>query len=122
MEEFYLGFGLTNMADLTDFAVVETHEFAGFSGEIHGQCFAGEQFPEQQITDRVEAGLHIVQGAHASPPKISTSRKAQTGLACPTVMTWLGSPLPQLGVPNTWNVAASPTLNRLRQKVAEMPR
>ena len=35
-------------------------------------------------------------------------------------MVWLGSPLPQLGVPQISKVLLSPTPARLRQKVAEM--
>ena len=44
------------------------------------------------------------------------------GDAWPTRITCEGSPLPQYGVPSTCTVAALPTLVKLRQKLAEMPR
>ena len=46
----------------------------------------------------------------------------QAGEACPTGTIWFGSPLPQLLTPRTRSVPASPTADRLRQKVLEMPR
>jgi hypothetical protein len=46
----------------------------------------------------------------------------QAGAAWPTRITWLGSPLPQKGVPITWKVEASPTIASERQKLVETPR
>jgi hypothetical protein len=121
-EVFDFGPGLEDVANLAHLAAVEAQECTRFPRKVDCQGLSWQKFAEEDLAHLIEAGLEVTQGVHASPPKISTSRKAQTGLAWPTVITWLGSPLPQLGVPKMPKVEASPTLNRLRQKVAEMPR
>lgn len=57
-----------------------------------------------------------------TPPNTSTLLNRHAGLACPTQMIWFGSPLPQFGVPSTLIVESLPTIFRLRQNVAEIPR
>ncbi len=50
-----------------------------------------------------------------APPKTSMFSNKQTGEACPTRITWLGSPLPQKGEPQASTVWRSPTLTKLFQ-------
>ena len=69
------------------------------------------------IGQRCEVVLH-----QCAPPNTATRSNLQAGAAWPTRMTWLGSPLPQKGVPMTWKVLASPTMASERQNCEEMPR
>ena len=74
-------------ADLAHPGRGEAHEGGDFARELDGQGLVGRQLAQQAIAGPVEAYLQVGRGAHDSPPKISTSRKAHTGLAWPTVMT-----------------------------------
>ena len=85
-----------------------------------GQRHAGELVAGERGEDRVGELEELL--VHHAPPKTSTPANRQAGLAWPTRMTWLGSPLPQNGVPMTSNVDASPTPVSDRQNVALMPR
>ncbi|MNH03992.1 hypothetical protein D3C79_632680 [compost metagenome] len=109
--------GLVHGAGLAHLGMVETHELRLFGAVAEGELFARLQgfahIPDQGF----ESVFH-----QASPPNTSIWRNTQAGEAWPTRTTWLGSPLPQLGVPSTWKVLLSPTAARLRQNCAEMPR
>ncbi len=86
-EVFDPGSRLLDMADLPDLAVVEAQEVARFPREVQSQGLPGQEFPEQARAGLFETALERIHGTHASPPKMSTSRNAQTGLAWPTVIT-----------------------------------
>ncbi len=117
VDQLQLRAGLGHLAGLAYLGMVEAHELRLFGAVAEGELFARLQgfahIPDQGF----ESVLH-----QASPPNTSIWRNTQAGEAWPTRTTWLGSPLPQLGVPSTWKVLLSPTAARLRQNCAEMPR
>ena len=107
---------LVDVPRLPHLAAVEANEVAPLAGELQEQDLVGAQLRRQVVRGRFE------ERPHAAPPKMAMSLNLQVGEAWPTLMTWLGSPLPQNGVPRTSKVDSSPTPDRARQKVAEMPR
>ncbi|MND73692.1 hypothetical protein D3C80_652730 [compost metagenome] len=109
--------GLAHFTGLAHLGVVETHELRLFGAVAEGELLACLQGSAHIPDKRFESVFH-----QASPPNTSIWRNTQAGEAWPTRTTWLGSPLPQLGVPSTWKVLLSPTAARLRQNCAEMPR
>ena len=77
---------------------IEANEQRVFSSQIQGEVFAGLQRRKQRFTYRVKLLAHLLKKApraHACPPNTSTPRNKHGGEACPTRITWLGSPLPQ---------------------------
>ncbi|MNZ45948.1 hypothetical protein D3C78_636160 [compost metagenome] len=113
--------GLADLAGLAHLGMVETHELRLFSAVAQGELFFC-MFHFTQGTDQLFESMLWCCAHQASPPNTSIWRNTQAGAAWPTRTTWLGSPLPQLGVPSTWKVLRSPTAARLRQNCAEMPR
>lgn len=108
--------GLLYLAGLAHLGVVETHEFGRLRRVAQMKLFP--------IGDGLLEPFHqVLESLHqASPPNTSTSLKTHAGDAWPTRITWFGSPLPQLGVPSTLKVLASPTALSLRQNCAEIAR
>ena len=115
------GAGLLHRTGLAHPGMVEANERRLLGAVAEGELLGGVHIvaqPRGQVLEVLQRG-----GGHqASPPNTSIWLNTQAGEAWPTRTTWLGSPLPQLGVPSTWKVLASPTALRLRQKPAEMPR
>src|SRR5262249_32409814 len=115
---------VANGAELADFRAVDPDELRPLGDQSDEKVLAGFSLAEGFGRQGVEM-LAIQRGcdlAHDAPPKTSTLSKRQTGDACPTRMSWLGSPLPQVRRPKTSRVAAFPTLLRLRQKGLVMAR
>ena len=102
---------------LADARMVEADEIGLFAAVAEHQVLAGLKHPAEPVRERAEIRLGT---RHQPPPKTSTSLKRQAGEAWPTWMIWLGSPLPQLGVPATCTELPTPV--RERQKDDEMPR
>ena len=102
--------GLAHFAGLAHLGMVETHELRLFGTVAEGELLAGLQGVAHICEQGFEHRFH-----QASPPNTSIWRNTQAGEACPTRTTWLGSPLPQLGIPRTLKVLRSPTAVRLRQ-------
>ncbi len=109
--------GLADMPGLAHLGVVEAHELGLLGAVAKGELLATFQGGAHLPGQGFKGVFH-----QASPPNTSIWRNTQAGEAWPTRTTWLGSPLPQLGVPSTWKVLRSPTAARLRQNCAEMPR
>ena len=59
-------------------------------------------------------------GFHYTPPKTCMFPNKHAGEACPTRITWFGSPLPQFGVPYIPKVSELPTPFKLFQNGIEM--
>ncbi|MND93936.1 hypothetical protein D3C80_861390 [compost metagenome] len=123
MDQFQGGHGLLHLPGLAHLGVVETDELRAFGVVRQRELFSSGNGVAQPIGQCLEGVDAIEDRRHqASPPNTSIWLNTQAGEAWPTRTTWLGSPFPQLGVPRTWKVLASPTALRLRQKCAEMPR
>ena len=116
VDQFQREAGLLHLPGLAHFGVVETHELGRFGGIAEVKLFL--------VGDGLLEPIHqCLEGVHqASPPNTSIVLNTQAGDAWPTRITWLGSPLPQFGVPRTRDVLASPTALRLRQNCAEIAR
>ncbi|MNH12082.1 hypothetical protein D3C79_716150 [compost metagenome] len=112
---------MLHFTGLAYLGMVETDEMRLFGAVAQGEMFGCLNLLLQaghQVLEAVQWG-----GGHqASPPNTSIWLNTQAGEACPTLTTWFGSPLPQLGVPSTWKVLASPTALRLPQNCADIPR
>ncbi|MNC58167.1 hypothetical protein D3C75_1078790 [compost metagenome] len=117
MNQAQLHTGLADLTGLAHLGVVEAHELRLLGAVAEGELFARLKGVAQGAKQAFETLLGY--GAHqASPPNTSIWLNTQAGDAWPTRTTWLGSPLPQLGVPSTWKVLRSPTADRLRQNCA----
>ncbi len=114
------GRGLPDLPGLAHARAIEANELGLFRAVPQREGFALAQRIAHIFGQRREQRLRIRH--HAAPPKTSTCLNTQAGEAWPTRTTWLGSPLPQYGVPCTSKVLVSPTAARLRQKFAETPR
>ena len=125
---------LVDGAGLADLGVVEPDEIGAFAGDVGEQYLVAGQGRGGRSDHFVEVRLIVVPrarvsgnhvglvAAHSSPPKTSMFENRQAGDACPVPITWLSSPLPQLGVPITVKLSLSATPDRLRQNVDEIPR
>src|SRR3990167_867599 len=111
--------GLLHVAGLAHLGLVETDEFGGFGAVAEAEFFAWVQRATQPFVQRRK----LIEVVHqAAPPNTSTWLNTQAGVAWPTRTTWLGSPLPQCGVPSTSRVLASPTAASAPQNRLEVPR
>ena len=108
--------GLLYLAGLAYLRVVEAHELGRFIRVAELKVF----LIGDRLLEPIHQSLEVVH--QASPPNTSTLLNTQAGDAWPTRITWLGSPLPQFGVPKTLKVLASPTALSLRQNCAEIAR
>lgn len=116
VDQFKVEAGLLHLPGLAYLGVVEAHELGGFRRIAEVKLF----LVGDGLFEPLHQCLEIIH--QASPPNTSTLLNTQAGDAWPTRITWLGSPLPQFGVPNTLKVLASPTALSLRQNCAEMAR
>ena len=83
---------LLHIAGLAHLTLIETDK-AGHLGAVgQGETLLAHDLRLQMLEQRAEMLTCIHQ---AAPPKTSISAKTQAGEACPTRITWLGSPLPQ---------------------------
>ena len=108
--------GLLYLARLAYLRVVEAHKLGRFIRVAEVKVF----LIGDRLLEPIHQSLEVVH--QASPPNTSTLLNTQAGDAWPTRITWLGSPLPQFGVPKTLKVLASPTALSLRQNCAEIAR
>ena len=108
---------LLYMRGLAHLGVVEADEIGGFGSEVQGDAVGPRQRCADGGGEVLKVALH-----QAAPPNTDTALNRQAGDAWPTRITWLGSPLPQYGVPMTCTVLASPTIASERQNPADRPR
>jgi len=116
VDQFQVEAGLLHLSGLAHLGVVEPHELGRLGRIAQVKLFL--------FGDGLLEPLHqCLEGIHqASPPNTSMLLNTHAGEAWPTRITWLGSPLPQFGVPSTLVVLASPTALSLRQNCAEIAR
>src|SRR5262245_24193967 len=120
---------LHDAARLADSPAVQANEVRSFGRKRSEVRLAGHDESVERSSKLVEVALHragnergFARGHQDSPPNTSTFVNTQAGEACPTRITWEGSPLPQYGVPSTCTVSSLPTRARLRQNSALIPR
>ena len=99
---------LGNAGGLSDPGIIEAQISLILCAEVQVQCLIRSQFGKRRLRKRIEQSSALDSepgfftrgfGVHVPPPNISTPAKRQGGDPCPTRMAWLGSPLPQNGVP-----------------------
>ena len=113
----YREVALLHGARLPDARFIEAHEIRRSADRSAQQRFA--------LAQCAPGGDRPVRRKRPSCPPRRTLRRWRTGRPAThgrTWITWFGSPLPQYSVPCTSNVSRSPTMRRLRQNSAEMPR